>query len=234
MLNRPNNGASPHTAAGARLARRAAWLVAAVGAVLLVAAVVTACAQRPAPTVGASSAAALASAAPSPSGGGVPTFAGTPPSAGVVVPPARLRIAKLGVNPTINPVGVDERTGDFAVPPSVDVVGWYKYGPGLEAKAGSIVIAGHVDSAEQGRGAFYRLRELGPGDRIEVTGADGKVYRFDVVAREIYLKTAIPLHRYFARDGAVRLTLITCGGPFDSSTGHYRDNVVVTAQPVAG
>ncbi|MEV4141387.1 sortase [Dactylosporangium sp. NPDC049742] len=204
-----------------------------IGAVLLAGAAVAACAQRPAPTVGAAGAAALASATPSPSGGGVPIVAGAPPSAVAAVPPARLRIGKLGVNATVNPVGVDERTGDFAVPPSVDVVGWYRYGPGLEATAGSIVIAGHVDSAQQGGGAFFKLRDLGPGDRIDVTGGDGTVHRFGVVAREIHPKTAISLQRYFARDGAVRLTLITCGGPFDSATRHYRDNVVITAQPIA-
>jgi hypothetical protein len=55
------------------------------------------------------------------------------------------------------------------------------------------------------------------------------VVRYTVAAREIYRKTAIPLDRYFARDGAPRLTLITCGGPFDRATGHYRDNVVITA-----
>ncbi|MFF5235267.1 class F sortase [Dactylosporangium sp. NPDC000521] len=205
-----------------------------VGAVLLTGAAVAACAQRPAPTVGAASAVALASATLAPSSsGGVPIVAGAPPSAVAAVPPARLRIGKLGVDATVNPVGVDERTGDFAVPPSVDVVGWYKYGPGLEANAGSIVIAGHVDSAQQGGGAFFRLRDLGPGDRIDVTGGDGTVHRFGVVAREIYPKTAIPLQRYFARDGATRLTLITCGGPFDGATRHYRDNVVITAQPMA-
>jgi hypothetical protein len=50
------------------------------------------------------------------------------------------------------------------------------------------------------------------------------------VGREVLQKTDIPLDRYFARDGAPRLTLITCGGPFDKATGHYRDNVVVTAK----
>jgi len=29
-----------------------------------------------------------------------------------------------------------------------------------------------------------------------------------------------------------RLALITCGGEFDGSTGHYVDNVVVVAVPV--
>jgi hypothetical protein len=53
-----------------------------------------------------------------------------------------------------------------------------------------------------------------------------------VVGRTVYDKTEIPLERYFARDGAVRLTLITCGGEFDAQAGSYRDNVVVTAVPV--
>jgi hypothetical protein len=59
------------------------------------------------------------------------------------------------------------------------------------------------------------------------------VHQFTVIAREVHPKTKIPLDRYFARDGNVRLTLITCGGPFDASTRHYRDNVVITAQPAA-
>jgi hypothetical protein len=64
---------------------------------------------------------------------------------------------------------------------------------------------------------------------VTLVGTAGKAREFEVVARERYAKTAIPLEKYFARDGAVRLTLITCGGPFDPGTRHYRDNVVVTA-----
>jgi len=112
----------------------------------------------------------------------------------------------------------------------VDRVGWYKFGPGVSAEQGSIVIAGHVDSAEQGKGAFFKLGSMEPGDRITLTGASG-AKQFKVVGRERYAKTKIPLEKYFARDGALRLTLITCGGPFDKATGHYRDNVVVTATP---
>jgi hypothetical protein len=45
--------------------------------------------------------------------------------------------------------------------------------------------------------------------------------------------TAVPLARHFARDGPPRLALVTCGGPFDERTRHYRDNVVITAEPAA-
>jgi hypothetical protein len=47
----------------------------------------------------------------------------------------------------------------------------------------------------------------------------------------VYRKGDLPLERYFARDGAPRLTLITCTGPFDRPAGGYRDNLVVTAVP---
>jgi hypothetical protein len=196
---------------------------------ILVGAGTVACRSRPPGDAGSATATALASpssAAPAPS---IAVGDGALPTTGADVAPVRLRIPAIGVDARVDPVAVDAATNEFAVPPSVDVVGWYRHGPGLGAPAGSVVIAGHVDGAAQGPGAFFRLRDLGPGTPIEVTGADGRVVRYTVAAREIYRKTAIPLDRYFARDGAPRLTLITCGGPFDPATRHYRDNVVITA-----
>lgn len=88
-----------------------------------------------------------------------------------------------------------------------------------------------MKSSTQGEGAFFRLRELDQGDRLAVTGSDGQDRAYRVIARAEYQKTKIPLDRYFARDGDQRLTLITCGGPFDADTRRYRDNLVVTAVP---
>ncbi len=207
------------------------------GAGLLVGGGAAACRSQPAGDVGGDRAAALASPSPPvpPSepvaASRVPVRPGTLPAAGDTVEPRRLRIPALRLDATVVGVGIDERSGDFAVPPSVDRVGWYRWGPGLEATAGSVVIAGHVDSAEQGRGAFFRLRELDDGDTVTVAGADGRDRPYRVVARQTFDKRRIPLEKFFARDGAARLTLITCGGPFDPDTGHYRDNVVVTAEP---
>jgi sortase (surface protein transpeptidase) len=215
---------------GASRTGRAPLLIVA-GLVLLIVVGVVAYLSRPEPTVGASAVAALESATPT-----VP-----PPSAAATqeavvaeeVAPARLRVPALKLDATVAAVGVDAGTGEFDVPPSVDRVGWYRYGPGMTATAGSIVVAGHVDSADQGKGAFFRLSSLEPGDTMTLAGPDGEDRAFEVVARERYSKTRIPLDKYFARDGAPRLTLITCGGPFDTKTRHYRDNIVVTAKPVS-
>ncbi|WFE27204.1 class F sortase [Solwaraspora sp. WMMD791] len=161
----------------------------------------------------------------------VPVRPGALPDPVAALAPTRLAIPAIGVVARVDPVGVADDTGEFDVPPSVDEVGWYRFGPGLEARSGSVVIAGHVDGAGQGPGAFFRLRELDAGDRIEVAAGD-QVREFRVVGREEYDKSVIPLERYFARDGEVRLTLITCGGPFDEAARRYRNNVVVTAVPV--
>jgi len=160
----------------------------------------------------------------------VPVQDGASPTAAADVAPVRLMIPTLGVNAGVVPVGV---TGDeAAIPADPALVGWYRFGPGIDAGAGSTVLTGHVDTADRGRGALFRLRELAPGARVELCGPDGRARGYRVVAREEYPKSAVPFARYFVRDGAPRLTLITCGGPFDSNARHYRDNVVVTAEPV--
>ncbi|XVU22958.1 sortase domain-containing protein [Actinoplanes sp. CA-054009] len=210
------------------------------GLALTVTAAVVACQSRPAQDFGAPAVTALSSPAPPASTvpassappaltARVPIQDGTPPRATAADSPARLRIPALDLDATVDAVGIDAATGDFAVPPSVDRVGWYRYGPGFTAEAGSIVIAGHVDSAAEGKGAFFHLGRLDQGDLVTLTGPNGRERTFEVIARERYQKTAVPLEKYFARDGAPRLTLITCGGPFNPKTRHYRDNVVVTA-----
>ncbi|MFG1883483.1 class F sortase [Micromonospora sp. NPDC049102] len=215
---------------------RGALAALAAGVAALTVATLVACNSQPAGNVGVQEATALASASPSTAAPTaavppVPVIAGDLPAGAEIVPPVRLVISEIGVTATVNAVGINARTNEFEVPPSVDQVGWYRYGPGLEADAGSVVIAGHVDSATQGKGAFFRLRELDQGDTLTATGSDGRARRYQVVAREEYAKTRIPLDRYFARDGKPRLTLITCGGPFDAKARKYRDNIVVTAVP---
>lgn len=212
---------------------RGALAAMAAGVAALTVTALVACGSQPADDVGGEDVARLASPTPTPAAtaGRVPVSSGDLPTAAGTVPPTRLRIPSIGVTATVNAVGINDRTGEFEVPPSVDEIGWYRYGPGLEAERGSVVVAGHVDSATQGKGAFYRLRELDRGDTLTVTGSDGKAREYRVVGREEYDKSKIPLERYFARDGEPRLTLITCGGPFDAEARRYRDNIVVTAVP---
>jgi sortase (surface protein transpeptidase) len=143
--------------------------------------------------------------------------------------PVRIRLPELGVDAPVVPVGVDERA-EMAVPEDVRTVGWYRFGPAPGA-AGSSVLAGHVDDRVQGRGAFYRLVELAPGDVVLVGSADGAERRYLVREIERVAKSRLPTAELFARDGPPRLTLITCGGEFDRAAGSFRDNIVVHTDP---
>jgi sortase (surface protein transpeptidase) len=145
--------------------------------------------------------------------------------------PVRVRIPAIGVDSSVVDVGVDA-AGALVPPDSADVTGWFAAGPAPGAP-GPAVLAGHIDS-RVGPGVFYRLVDLKPGDAIEVQRADGSVARFTVSASVQTAKTAFPTDLVYAPVPGPELRLITCGGSFDRSAGHYRDNVVVEAVSAGG
>jgi hypothetical protein len=144
--------------------------------------------------------------------------------------PKRVRIASLGIDAPVTGVGVDMEHGVLGVPADIQRTGWWKDGQAPGARTGAVVIAGHVDSAKAGAGAFFRLVQVRRGDVVEVTAADGKTFRYRVTSTRRMLKADLPLD-VWSQAGPARLVLVTCGGPFDSTAGRYRDNIVVTAVP---
>jgi hypothetical protein len=148
-----------------------------------------------------------------------------------VVEPIRLHAPSIGVDAPVVPVGVVAETSEMELPPDIATVGWYRPGVAPGSAEGSAVLAGHVDSRVAGAGVFFRLERLQPGDPVSVTLADGTELRYEVVGRRRYAKEELPTTELFATSGAARLVLITCGGEFDSATGHYVDNIVAYARP---
>jgi sortase (surface protein transpeptidase) len=211
--------------------RRAAAVLVAAGVAAAVGVPVAWQATRPAASAGTPPSAERSAPGPE----SPPATAATRPAAPATRPvdrPVRVRIPALDVDAPVDPVGVTDR-GVMAIPERVDRVGWYRFGPAPGARAGSVVLAGHVDSAEQGRGALFDLRSLGVGERIDLVTAAGRTASYRVTGRETIVKRRLPTERLFDRDGVPRLVLITCGGPFDEATSSYRDNLVVAADPVA-
>lgn len=152
----------------------------------------------------------------------------TPPAAGSA--PARVRSAALGIDAPVGAVRIDTTDGVLAVPPFIARTGWWQDGMVPGARAGAILIAGHVDSARAGPGAFFRLRAANAGDRVQVTTRSGRTFTYRVASVARYLKSRLPTSVY-SSTGRPRLVLVTCGGPFETGTGRYRDNIVVTAVP---
>jgi len=112
-----------------------------------------------------------------------------------------------------------------------DKAAWFDGSPRPGA-IGPAVIEGHVDSAENGPSVFYRLGDLRAGDEIAVTRDDGTTATFRVDDVRTYPKDEFPTLEVYGNTAGPELRLITCGGEFDSGTGHYVDNTVVFASLV--
>jgi len=147
-----------------------------------------------------------------------PAIAADPPRLEIPAIDVRAHSVRLGKTPD----------NKLEVPAHGSEVGWW-VGGSRPGERGAAVIAGHVDT-KSGPAVFHRLSQLTPGSEIRFVREGGAVARFIVVRKERYPKSRFPTQRVYGETSEPVLRLITCGGTFDGSTGHYRDNVVVYAR----
>jgi hypothetical protein len=109
-------------------------------------------------------------------------------------------------------------------------IGWYDGGarPGEDGPA---VLLGHVDS-KAGPACSYGFRRSRSAPSSRWSDAEGGVTRFAVDRVQQHPKTRFPTEAVYLPVLRPELRLVTCGGAFDRSTGHYVDNIVVYASPV--
>jgi sortase (surface protein transpeptidase) len=144
------------------------------------------------------------------------------------VRPLSVTIPAIGVRSgRLIPLALVPATGELAAPANFDDVGWYAAGT-VPGDPGPAVIAAHVDS-RSGPAPFFRLKELKPGDTVQVSRSDGTTATFSVTGVERYPKAQFPTQRVHGPTPDRALRLITCGGAFDSARRSYRDNIVVYA-----
>ena len=93
------------------------------------------------------------------------------------------------------------------------------------------MILGHVDS-RSGPGVFFPLAGLAPGTEVQVDRADGSTVAFRVTSVLQVPKSGFPTESVYGPTLQSSLRLVTCGGSFDQAAGSYRDNVIVSADPV--
>jgi hypothetical protein len=144
--------------------------------------------------------------------------------------PVRVTLGDVGIQADVRPVGV-AADGQMQLPPDPAVLGWYRFGPAPGgADQGSAVLAGHLDSRKYGLGPLVRLRDVGAGDQVDVMLSDRSTLTYRVQTLIRFDQQALP-EELFARSGAHRLRIITCGGDYDADAGGYQQNLVVTAVP---
>ncbi len=145
------------------------------------------------------------------------------------IDPERIIISAIDVNAKVIDLGLNPN-GTLEVPTNYAEAGWWS-GGSQPGETGSAVIAGHVDSKTD-PAVFYDLQQLMPGDLIQVVDRDGRVVNFEVERLKQVSKDNFPTREVYGMTSSPTLRLVTCGGKFNRSSGHYLDNVIVFASVV--
>ena len=165
---------------------------------------------------------------------GAPT--GSTPTATPVVhyptsdaPLAKLVIPAIEIDQATVPGLVDPKTNQMIAPNQPFDIAYYNFSarPGR----GNAVFAGHLDYIHVGAAALWRLRDIRPGDEVDLQLADGIRLRYQVTMNKLLDPTATSSWgSVLGQQGAPdEVTVVTCDGEFDSSTHEYSERRVVQA-----
>jgi sortase (surface protein transpeptidase) len=140
--------------------------------------------------------------------------------------PVSVHIPSIHVDANLEDLHKDA-AGALEPPTEWNDAGWYSDGV-VPGHVGPAVIAGHVDSLTSAA-IFYDLDELAAGDQVSVSMSDGTTLTFTVRSSQQAAKNAFPTSNVYGTTPTPELRLITCGGTFDKTAGHYTDNLIVFA-----
>ncbi len=152
------------------------------------------------------------------------------PSAGTGQFPAAIQIDAASVDAEVEQNKIVD--GAMLNPSGPWVVSWYEGTARLGERSNS-VMAGHLDYWGVGPAVFANLANLHEGDEIRLTGTTGDVFTYQVEWTRLYQLAELnsgALKEIVGATPVSTLTLITCGGAFDSATGQYLSRFVVRAK----
>jgi LPXTG-site transpeptidase (sortase) family protein len=152
-----------------------------------------------------------------------------PPGSSAAI--TRLVIENAKIDAPIVEKGVNEE-GVMQAPDNAYDVAWYDFSarPGFGSNA---VFAAHVDYVHVGPAVFWNLKDLEAGDLIRVQLADGTEYKYAVTFKKQFDAATAPVNDIVGPTPKETVTLITCGGTFDSSSHQYDKRLVVRAERIA-
>ena len=148
----------------------------------------------------------------------------------LVFKPKFLTIEKIGLKDVkVIEVGV-ENDGRLEVPKRFDEVGWYMNGP-RAGEDGNAILAGHFDTYTGAPAIFYNLTKLEIGDKVEIKDEYDKAHSFEV-AEISYVDVNDPnaVIKAYEQTPEPILTLITCGGVWNTSTHDYSKRLLIKSR----
>jgi sortase (surface protein transpeptidase) len=117
----------------------------------------------------------------------------------------------------------------MVVPPGARQVAWLDEG-GIPGQTNNMVLAGHISWAGV-PGAFERIGDLHTGDTVVFT-INHKRMTFRVTWACAFVRTSALAPRIMGYTDVPSVTLITCGGGWDSYAGTHQERIAVRAELV--
>ena len=148
--------------------------------------------------------------------------------------PKKIKIESIEVNADIISVSVDN-SGHLEAPKEWDVVGWYK-GGARPSEEGNLVLNAHYDDSYGRPAVFWKLKNVGVGDKVSVLDNYGRWFDYRVVDVH-YVDINDPDRTKIFDSGEDKgsiMTLITCGGVWSVQSGTYDKRLVVSAELIHG
>ncbi len=129
------------------------------------------------------------------------------------------RVVRLGTGPS----------NQLRAPSSIFDAGWYD-GSSKPGEPGAVLIDGHVSGPTK-HGIFYNLKNLNPGDDIQIEKGDNKIIHYKVVKIVSYPVNEVDMAAALTPviPGKNGLNIMTCSGKFDVKSNEYLQRIVVFA-----
>jgi LPXTG-site transpeptidase (sortase) family protein len=145
--------------------------------------------------------------------------------------PRYLNIPELGVHARVLSLGILSN-GALGTPNNVFDTGWYNESS-LPGQPGAMLIDGHVSSWTS-HGVFYGIKNLKPGDTMQVQRGDGTLFTYKVVRSQTFSDNNVDMTSAVTpvTAGKPGLNLITCTGTLKPGTSEFNERVVVYAEQI--
>lgn len=143
--------------------------------------------------------------------------------------PKKLIAESINLKIDVIPVGV-AKDGYMETPASWNIAGWYEKSA-YAGDLGNVVINAHYDDNYGRPAAFWELKNLKSDDTLTLIDSLGKYYNYKVT-EVFYVGIDDPNRLDVIEDNKDKsiLTLITCGGVWNSSERTYSKRLVVRAE----
>lgn len=143
--------------------------------------------------------------------------------------PRKIEIPSLKKSGCIQKVGIDQDKA-IAVPTSIHTAGWY-VGSAVPGEQGVSIIDGHVSGRYESNAIFADIKSLKEGDVVKVQFGDKSWREFSVLETKSYSVQQTAKEQTRQLEGVEKqLTLVTCGGNFNTNSQQYDKRVVVRAE----